>query len=80
MLSSLPKVESDSWNTPCPLDPNWLGDAVRTRCFHGLLVVAVLPRWRNYHSHGSTQLAGKDVLYLIGKTPDLKAFAGDGEP
>lgn len=48
--------------------------------FHGLLVVAVSRDGEIIIPHGSTQLAGKDVLYLIGKTPDLKAFAGDGEP
>jgi trk system potassium uptake protein TrkA len=46
--------------------------------FRGILVAAISREGEIIVPHGSTELADKDVLYLIGKTPDLKAFSGEG--
>ncbi len=66
---------------PVALKPTLAGRTLRELdVFRGVLVAAISRDGEIIIPHGSTQLNTKDVIYVIGKTGDLRAFSGDYHP
>jgi len=65
---------------PITLRPELAGHTLQELdAFRSVLVAAIAREDEIIVPHGSTELGAKDVLYLIGKTADLKAFSGEGQ-